>query len=58
MYIGWYRLTQEETKLFSARYECQVQIRVLDYSNNALASDISDINIHDVLNDEVLTNAH
>ena len=55
-YVAWFRLTQEETNLFtttgSSTY--QVQVRVLTVNGEALASDKKKIVIQDVLNDEVL----
>ena len=51
-----YRLTQEETKLFSATpgSQVKVQIRVLTYAGEAMASDKKTLSVQDVLNDEVL----
>ena len=55
-YVAWYRLSQEETKLFSPTggTNCQVQVRVLTNEGEALASDKKTISVQDVLNDEVL----
>lgn len=52
-----YRLTQEETKKFKARANAfaNVQVRVLTYADEAMASDIMTVSVRDVLNDEVLT---
>lgn len=51
-----YRLTQEETKLFSPNpgNQVKVQIRVLTYAGEAMASDKKTLSVQDVLNDEVL----
>ena len=48
-----YKLTQEETKLFSNGY-VSVQVRVLTLNNEALASEKYSVHIDNVLNDEVL----
>lgn len=48
-------LTQQETKLFSSRYDVEVQVRILTPDNVALATPKYRLSIHDVLNDEVLT---
>ena len=48
-----YKLTQEETKLFSNGY-VSVQVRVLTLNNEALASEKYSMHIDNVLNDEVL----
>lgn len=55
-HVAWYRLSQEETKLFSPTGggTCQVQVRVLTPGGEALASDKKNISVQDVLNDEVL----
>lgn len=47
-------LTQEETLLFRASREVQIQMRVLTNTGNALASDIISKSVDDVLNSEVL----
>lgn len=56
VYVAWFRLTQEETKMFQAGPGNQVivQVRVLTTANEALASDKKVFNVQDVLNDEVL----
>ena len=53
---AWYRLTQEETNKFSADIgkPVYVQVRVLTYEGEALASDRKLLQLQDVLNDEVL----
>lgn len=48
-----YKLTQEETKLFS-NGDVSVQVRVLTLNNEALASEKYSVHIDNVLNDEVL----
>lgn len=53
-YCAWFRMTQEETKKFDARYPVQLQVRVLTTSGEALASDKKTLSVLDVLNDEVL----
>lgn len=55
-YYASIKLSQEETKLFSARPNASVsiQVRALDYSGNAVASCKNKISVLDVLNDEVL----
>lgn len=58
-YICSYRLTQEETNLFSEGTKkgelVSIQMRVLTNAGQALASDQKEIRVDDVLNDEVLT---
>lgn len=55
-WVGSFRLTQEETKKFSANAgkPVKVQIRVLTSAGEALASEKKSISVQDVLNDEVL----
>lgn len=55
-YRAYYRLTQEETNLFSGTpgSPIYVQVRVLTEDGEALASVKKQISIQDVLNDEVL----
>lgn len=48
-----YKLTQEETKLFS-NGDVRIQVRVLTLNNEALASEKYSVHIDNVLNDEVL----
>ena len=48
-----YKLTQEETKLFS-NGDVRIQVRVLTLNNEALASEKYSMHIDNVLNDEVL----
>jgi hypothetical protein len=47
-------LSQEETKLFGAFAQVDVQIRVLTNTEDVLASQIFHLNVRNVLNDEVL----
>ena len=56
VYIASYRLTQEETKLFSSkpRNVVEVQVRALTNGGDVYASDKRSITVQDVLNDEVL----
>lgn len=58
-YKAYYRLTQEETRMFKAdsmgkKLPVQVQVRALTTSGEALASEKHNICVVDVLNDEVL----
>ena len=55
-YNAWFRMTQEETKAFKAEpgKQVSVQVRVLTYAGEALASEKRTISVLDVLNDEVL----
>lgn len=56
VYVASYRLTQEETKLFSSkpRNVVEVQVRALTNGGDVYASDKRSITVQDVLNDEVL----
>ena len=58
-YVCYYKLTQEETNLFSKGEKmterAKVQMRILTNAGDALASQNVEISISDVLNDEVLT---
>ena len=56
VYTASLRLSQQETKLFSAkpRNTVEIQIRALTPFGEALASDKRSIPVVDVLNDEVL----
>lgn len=49
-----YTFSQEETNLFSAAANAQVQVRILTSTGDALASDITMFSVRPVLNDEVL----
>ena len=48
------RLTQEETKMFKARYPVKIQIRALTEDNDAIATEEYEIPVFNVINDEVL----
>lgn len=48
------KLTQEETKKFTADKEVEIQVRVLTLGNDALASDIIKVDVKKVLDDEVM----
>lgn len=47
-------LSQEETKLFTPKMKCKVQLRALTADNRALATDEYEVAVKDVINDEVL----
>ncbi len=49
------QLSQRETNLFNSFSEAEVQIRVLTNTGDALASQIFELSVRDVLNDEVLS---
>lgn len=53
-YLAAVTLTQEETKTFNAKYDVEVQLRVLTADQRALATPIYKLKIWDVINDEVL----
>ena len=57
VYTAVVRLTQEETNMFAANPKgiVSVQVRALTEDGDALASDIEQISVQNVLNDEVLT---
>jgi hypothetical protein len=48
-------LTQEETIMFKPNIPVKIEIRILTPSGDALASDIMQSSVEDVLNDEVLS---
>lgn len=52
----WFRMTQEESNLFSAeaRAQCKIQVRVLTYADEVVAFPIESRPVQSVLNDEVL----
>ena len=52
--IAKVKLTQEETKKFTAGKEAEIQVRVLTLGNDALASDIIKVDVKKVLDDEVM----
>ena len=57
--ICYFRLSQEDTKAFTASKKrtdaASVQMRILTVNGDAIRSDIKQISVEDVLNDEVLT---
>lgn len=52
--VATVKLTQEETKKFTADKEVEIQVRVLTLGNDALASDIIKVDVQKVLDDEVM----
>lgn len=54
VYLASVTLTQEETKMFKAKYGVKVQLRVLTEDNRALATPEYEVSVWDVINDEVL----
>lgn len=54
VYLASVTLTQEETKIFKAKYTVKVQLRVLTEDNCALATPEYEVPVWDVINDEVL----
>ena len=48
------KLTQEETLAFDGSTGAEIQVRVLSFSKDALASDVMRVSISDILDDEVL----
>lgn len=56
VYRAFVKLTQEETKLFSANPKgiVNIQVRAITENGDAIASDIMQISVQNVLNDEVL----
>lgn len=54
IYLASVTLTQEETKIFKAKYSVKVQLRVLTEDNRALATPEYEVPVWDVINDEVL----
>ena len=56
-WCAWFRMTQDEANRFQAlsTKKVYVQVRALTEDNEALASAMKLIFVHDVLNDEVLT---
>lgn len=52
---GYYKLSQDETALFSPNGKIRMQVRALTNAGEALASTIVTMNVTDVLNDEVLS---
>lgn len=54
IYLASVTLTQEETKMFKAKYSVKVQLRVLTADDRALATPEYEVPVWDVINDEVL----
>lgn len=54
LYLAQVTLTQEETKMFKAKYDVEVQLRVLTADDRALATNKYKLSVWDVINDEVL----
>lgn len=54
IYLASVVLTQEETKLFKAKYKVKIQLRVLTQEDTALATEEYEVPVSDVINDEVL----
>ena len=52
--VATVKLTQEETKKFTADKEVEIQVRVLTIGDDALASDIIKVDVQKVLDDEVM----
>lgn len=50
-----FQLTQEETLAFKHGRTVKIQLRALDESGNAIATDIKTATVSDVLNEEVIT---
>ena len=48
------KLTQEETKMFAADVDAEIEVRVLTLGGDALASEIIKTPVKRVLNDEVM----
>ena len=54
VYTAQVTLSQEETKLFKAKHEVEVQLRVLTADDRSLATNKYKLSVWDVINDEVL----
>ena len=54
VWVASFRLTQEETKGFSANGAVKIQVRALAEDGTAFASEKYSLPVEDVLNDEVL----
>ncbi len=54
IYIASFTLSQEETGLLSVQADVDIQVRVLTYNDEALASEIFKLKVDDVLKKEVL----
>ena len=55
LYSTYLQLTQGETRKFNTKGNVKVQIRALTVNGEALASEMMDVSVWEVLNDEVLT---
>ena len=55
LYIAYVTLTQEESKLFRAKYPVRIQLRALLQDDRALATEEYEVPVYNVINDEVLT---
>lgn len=53
-YVGRCKLTQEEANLFKASEPLLIQVRVLTYAGNALASEVFKTTVKEVLDDAIL----
>lgn len=53
-YLASVTLTQEETKSFKAKYDVEIQLRVLTAEDKSLATPKYKIDVWDVINDETL----
>ena len=53
-YLVMVHLTQEETKLFKGRSPVKIQLRALTSDDNAIATEIYEVPVFEVINDEVL----
>lgn len=51
----WFRLTQEETLSLRQNVPVEIQVRVFTPDGNALASDIFEVSVERILNEEVFT---
>lgn len=51
----WFRLTQEETLSLRQKIPVEIQVRALTNDGNALASNVFEVSVERVLNEEVLT---
>ena len=47
-------LTQQETKAFKAKYDVEIQLRVLTSDDKSLATNKYLLSVWDVINDELL----
>ena len=51
----WFRLTQEETLSLRENVPVEIQVRVFTPDGNALASEVFEVSVERVLNEEVFT---